>query len=120
MIALRYSDLMELREESREDIAIIYVSGRLDATSAPELEGALNKTVNDGSRKLVVDFSGLEYLSSAGLRVLLSARKRLVPLGGELVLAGVRPFVREVFDMTGFSKIFSLYNTTDDAFGHFS
>ena len=120
MIALRYSDLMEFRALNREDIAIISVFGRIDANSAPDLEDALNKCVNAGSGKLVLDLSGVEYVSSAGLRVLLSVRKRLVPLKGELVLAGLRPFVREVFDMTGFSKVFSLYKTTDDACGHFS
>jgi anti-anti-sigma factor len=111
---------MEFRVLTREDIAIIPVSGRIDANSAPDLEHALNNCVNAGSEKLVVDFSGVEYVSSAGLRVLLSVRKRLVPLKGELVLAGLRPFVREVFDMTGFSKIFPLYTTTDEACSHFS
>lgn len=120
MIALRNSDLMEFRALTREDIAIISVFGRIDATSAPDLEGALDQYVNAGSIKLVVDFSGVEYISSAGLRVLLSVRKRLVPLKGELVLAGLRPFVREVFDMTGFSKIFPLYKTTAEACSHFS
>jgi anti-sigma B factor antagonist len=120
MIALRYSDLMEFRVLSREGIAIISFLGRIDANSAPDMEDALNNCVNTGSEKLVVDFSSVEYVSSAGLRVLLSVRKRLVPLKGELVLAGLRPFVREVFDMTGFSKIFPLYQTTDEACSHFS
>jgi anti-sigma B factor antagonist len=120
MIALRYSDFMEFRALTRDDISIISVLGRIDASSAPDLEDALNQCVNAGSGKMVLDFSGVDYVSSAGLRVLLSVRKLLVPLKGELVIAGLRPFVREVFDMTGFSRIFPLYNTTDEACGHFS
>lgn len=111
---------MEFRALTRGEIAIISVFGRIDANSAPDLEAALNNCADNCSEKLVVDFSGVEYVSSAGLRVLLSVRKRLVPLKGEIVLAGLRPFVREVFDMTGFSKIFPLYKTTDEACGHFS
>lgn len=120
MIASRYSDWMELHSTTRGDITIVQVSGRIDAISSPKLEVALNNTISGGPVHLVLDFSEVEYISSAGLRVLLSIRKRLVPINRELHLAGLKPLVRGVFDMTGFSKIFPLYPTVDDACRHFS
>ena len=77
--------------------------GRLDHITAPALETEL---VLDGIDELVVDFSGVDYLSSAGLRVLLAAQKRMV--GKKMVIAHARPMVKEVFDITGFSDIFTL------------
>lgn len=77
--------------------------GRIDTLTAPELEGAL---ALDGVEELVFDFSRVDYISSAGLRVLLSAFKRMA--GRPMTVANVSPVVREVFDITGFSSIFTL------------
>lgn len=78
--------------------------GRLDTITAPELEAAISY---DGVEELVFDLSGLEYISSAGLRVLMAAQKRMMKQGS-MAIAGAKPMVREVFDITGFSDIFTL------------
>jgi anti-anti-sigma factor len=105
---------MELKDEIRGNRAIITVTGRIDAVASPVLEEAVHRSITRGGSDLVFDFSGLDYISSAGLRVLLSARKQLLPANGTVVLVGLRPFVREVFDMTGFSKIFPIYGTLEE------
>jgi anti-anti-sigma factor len=105
---------MELMERLSGDQVVLSVTGRVDAATSPDLEEVVNRYIGRGCSRLIFDFSGLEYISSAGLRVLISARKQLVPSGGTIVLVGLRPFVREVFDMTGFSKIFTIYQTLDE------
>lgn len=82
------------------------LEGRLDTMTAPELEAELNKSL-DGTDSLTLDFSKLEYISSAGLRVLLSAHKAMTPKGG-MKLTNVNDVVQEVFEVTGFSDILTI------------
>ncbi|OPY42822.1 MAG: STAS domain protein [Methanoregulaceae archaeon PtaU1.Bin222] len=94
---------------------VISPAGRIDAATAPLLENQLSGAIDGGDRKIVVDLSSVEYISSAGLRALLAAMKRLRALGGKMVLCSLHPYVKEVFDMTGFSRIFTMCNTRDEA-----
>ena len=80
--------------------------GRLDTMTAPELEAELNKSL-DLAESLVLDLSKLEYISSAGLRVLLSAHKKMVGKGG-MKVTNVNEIVQEVFEVTGFSDILTI------------
>ena len=84
----------------------IALEGRLDTMTAPELEAELTKSL-DGAESLVLDFSKLEYISSAGLRVLLSAHKAMNGKGG-MKVTNVNEIVREVFEVTGFADILTI------------
>ena len=84
----------------------IKLSGRLDTTTAPQLEGELKQSTA-GIEKLVFDFSALEYLSSAGLRVLLSAQK-LMNKQGEMVVRNINETITEIFEVTGFADILTI------------
>ena len=84
----------------------IALEGRLDTTTAPDLEKELKSSLN-GANELVIDFSKLEYISSAGLRVLLSAHKTMSKKGGMKVVH-VNELVMEVFDVTGFVDILDI------------
>ena len=84
----------------------IALEGRLDTMTAPELEAALNESLN-GAESLVLDFSKLEYISSAGLRVLLSAHKAMSGKNG-MKVTNVNEIVREVFEVTGFADILTI------------
>lgn len=81
----------------------ITLEGRLDTTTAPELEKDLNESIG-AANELTLDFAKLDYISSAGLRVLLSAHKAMSKKGGMKVV-NVNDIVREVFDVTGFADI---------------
>ena len=81
--------------------------GRLDTMTAPELEAELRRSM-DGAESLIMDFSRLDYISSAGLRVLLVAQKTMNKAGAEMTIANVIPPVKEVFEITGFTNIFTL------------
>ena len=85
---------------------LLALGGRLDTTTAPQLEAELKSSL-DGVTRLEMDFAGLEYISSAGLRVLLAAQKTMNKQG-EMVLRNVCDDIMEVFDITGFSDILKI------------
>lgn len=84
----------------------INLTGRLDTTTAPQLEAELNQNIS-GVEKLVLDFTALDYLSSAGLRVLLAAQKTMNKQG-EMIIKNVNETIAEVFEVTGFSDVLTI------------
>jgi anti-anti-sigma factor len=105
---------MNLEQERRNDILILRPRGRLDSSSSPELERVVTEQLESGVQRLVFDLSALEYISSAGLRVVLLAGKKLRATKGKLVLVGLRDMVREVFDMSGFLTLFAVTDSLDE------
>ena len=95
-------------EKIRNGAALtVKLEGKLDTVTAPELERALKEEL-PGCESLVFDFSALDYISSAGLRVLLSAQKSVTLTGGTMKVTGVNELVNEVFEVTGFSEILTV------------
>ena len=92
---------IEIKRTAEE--TTIEIVGRLDTTTAPELDKTINEDIAD-VKNLVLNFKGLEYISSAGLRVLLGAQKKMQKIG-TMKLINVREEVMEVFEMTGFADI---------------
>lgn len=88
------------------DTLNVKVEGRLDTTTAPDLEAEL-KTSMEGIKTLIMDFSDLEYISSAGLRVLLSAQK-VMNKQGNMSVRNVNETIMEIFEVTGFSDILTI------------
>ncbi|MCQ2413464.1 MAG: STAS domain-containing protein [Clostridia bacterium] len=86
--------------------AVLSLAGRPDTTTAPMLEAEIGTL--DGTVSLTLDFSELEYISSAGLRVILAVQKKMMGKSGELVIQNVNPEVNEVFEITGFSDILTI------------
>ena len=98
---------MEIKKVNNNDELVITVKGRLDTNTAPELEkGALEDLAN--FNKLRLDLAALDYISSAGLRVVLTLHKNMAGKGGTLVVAHPKDEVMEVFDMTGFSSFLTI------------
>jgi anti-anti-sigma factor len=105
---------MELTESKKGGAVVLGLSGRVDATNAAVLEQRILALIDAGEKRLVIDCAQLQYISSAGLRVLLIAAKRLSD-GGKLALATLNSQIHDVFDIAGFSSIFQIYRTQDDA-----
>jgi anti-sigma B factor antagonist len=99
---------MTINKNANGTLTTLEIIGRLDTTTAPELEAAIDGCLND-TQALVLDFHGLEYISSAGLRVLLKAQKSMAKKGSMKVL-NVNETIMEVFDITGFSDILTIEN----------
>ena len=87
----------------------------MDAVSTPEFEQTLGGWIDKGETRFVVDFAGLDYISSAGLRGILTSVKRLKAEGGQMVLTSLHGTVQEVFEISGFSTIISIFESVDDA-----
>lgn len=105
---------MDIHEETRGSVLLVTAAGRLDSNSAGELEAVLPPRVQ-ANDKVVLDLAGVPYVSSAGLRVLLMGAKAARAKGHRLVLTGLSPSVREVFDISGFSSIFTIEADVDAA-----
>ena len=97
---------MKLTKKLDNNVLTVAVEGRLDTNTSPELDEMLTAE-RDSADKLVLDFSTLDYISSAGLRVLLSNHKAMSAKGG-MVVTGVSPVVAEIFEITGFSDILNI------------
>lgn len=107
---------MEISTRTIDDIHIVAIAGNLDSTTSPEAQKALD-AVLAGARKVALDFSALDYISSAGLRVLLGAAKQLRASGGTLRVFGLNQSVREVFEISGFSAILAVHPSEAEALG---
>ena len=98
--------MLEIKDSKNGTTQTITIAGRLDTQTAPELEGFL-KTALDGVEHLVFDISGLQYVSSAGLRVILAAQKSMSKKG-DMVVKHPTESVSEIFEVTGFSDILTV------------
>ena len=107
------SELLEVTTRSQDGITIVDVSGRMDAATSRDVETALNTIIEGGIRKIVFNGKNLTYISSSGLRVILASLKRLKQDGGELALAALQPAPLEVIRMTGFDRIFTIYENSE-------
>ncbi len=106
---------MKMTEEMRGEVLTVRPEGRIDTISSEELGSLLASRLDGALRRLVIDMSGTDYISSAGLRVLLLALKKLRGSGGQLALGGLNPSVKQIFDLAGFSAMFALEPDADRA-----
>ena len=106
---------MEFQEKQIGEVTILALTGSIDALSAPKITEHINGFISDGKIKLVADLKGVNYTSSAGLRVLLGAIKDTRAKGGDMRLSGVQPDVLKVLNLSGFTNILKIFETVDDA-----
>lgn len=106
---------MNLTKEVVQDHLVIYTEGRLDTTQADNFEKQVTEMLKDDHKKVILDCKGLNYISSSGLRVFLILQKKMVAGSGSLKICNLQPSIREIFDMSGFSMIFSIYDDLEAA-----
>jgi anti-sigma B factor antagonist len=108
---------MEVKQEHTDGVEIFSVKGSLDSNTSPEFEALIYKTLENGQRKLILDLEDLDYISSAGIRVMLKTTKDLKRMDGNIVLCSLQDYVREVFDIAGFDGYLNIENNLDGAMG---
>lgn len=111
---------MKIQHLDRDGVAIVAPAGRIDTTTSGSVEEAIRKLVDGGSRNVLVDLGGVEYISSAGLRVFLALAKRMRDLRGTLMLCAMTEPVRQVFQLAGFMPLFRVEPTQDAALAAFT
>ena len=110
---------MDILEKKVGNINVISLTGRLDVYRANDLEQKLNALIDAGQILIIVELERLEYISSSGLRVFLAALKKTKKQEGDIKLVGLAPFIREIFDIAGFTKLFQIFDTEEAAVNEF-
>jgi anti-sigma B factor antagonist len=105
---------VDLREEQIDQVTVLEVRGRIDSSTAPVLDARLAGALAEPTRRLLVDFRQIDYISSAGFRVLLLAAKRADQTGSRFVLCGLSAKVRQLFDLGGFLDLFPISASRDE------
>lgn len=106
---------MEILETKKNDINIFKLNGRLDSNTSPDLEKKLMEAMEGGARNVVIDFENLDYISSAGLRIILKTTKDLKRTEGNIVLCAMQDYVKEVFEIAGFDSFLPIVPTVEEA-----
>ena len=101
---------MDIGESKEDAVFVLEPKGRLDSANARSFEERVLAALEQGESSLLIDFASLDYISSAGLRVLLMGAKRLQQSGGTIALCALSPSIHEVFEISGFLTIFTVHN----------
>ena len=104
---------MEIIQKEENGIVSIAIKGRLDADSSAEAEKVVKDALGGATNRLLFNLGGLEYLSSAGLRVLLSAAKEMRRREGKIVLCALNEFVKEIFEVSGFQSLIPITDSIE-------
>ena len=102
---------MNIATKKESNALVVTVNGRMDAATSPEFEKSIFEFIAQGEKAFLINLSGLEYISSAGLRSILAAAKRLKEQDGKIVFSGLQGHVKEVFTISGFQGIFKIYDS---------
>lgn len=108
---------MNLNFTEVNNFTVVQIIGRIDTITAPDFENNIMKLMSEGVSKLIFDCSKLDYVSSSGLRVFLMAQKKISAIKGVLKVCCLQPSIKEIFDISGFSQIFSIEDTIETASG---
>lgn len=111
--------MLDISVQSLKRVDLITVSGRVDSSTAPELEETLEDRMGEGRYNLVLDMSGVNYLSSAGLRALVAALRTCKKKGGDVRLANPSERVAEVMALAGLDSLFTMYDDVTIAVGSY-
>ena len=110
---------MEIKVSELKRVTLFEVSGRVDSSSAAQLGEALNTAIDGGRNQLVIDVSGVDYMSSAGLREMVAALKRVRRGTGDIRLASPSDRVKEVLELAGLDTVFEVFGSQVEAVGSF-
>lgn len=106
---------MDITEEKQEGVHAFKLKGRLDSNTSQSFEQRLFQSIAEGTKNVIIDFKDLDYISSAGLRVILKATKALKRENGKILLCAMQDYVKEVFEIAGFDAFLPIVPTLDDA-----
>ena len=110
---------MEISTKEFKRVVVVEIKGRIDSAAAPEFESALKELTEAGRKKLILDMMGVEFLASAALRVMVTARKVVQEGGGDLVIAQPSQRVTDTLDIAGLDVLFTTYPDRESAIGSY-
>ena len=104
---------MKIEKKQENEATVVSVKGRMDAVSSPEFEKEMTVLLAEGNNVLILDLVALDYISSAGLRVILTITKKLKEKDGKLFIAGIKGMVKEVFEISGFRSVIPIVDSVE-------
>lgn len=107
---------MNIKKEKIGIYLVLYINGKVETIHASALEGDVSQLIDDGEKNLIFNCSGMNYISSSGLRVFLVTQKKVVSINGKLYLSNMQPAIQEIFRISGFSNLFSIFSTQEEIF----
>lgn len=108
---------MKIEVRNIGDHTVAAIEGRLDTTQSDSFEKKMTEVVSSGGNKIILDCEKLEYISSSGLRVFLMAQKKMMAASGHLKICNLQPVIQEIFEVSGFTMIFSIHPNLETALG---
>lgn len=109
-----------ITKKQSNGVMIIYLNGRLDTTTSAGVQKQINELIDAGETQLILNFKDLDYISSAGLRILIATIKLLQQRQGQLVLSAIKERIYEILDIAGFTAIFNIKNSDAEALTEFA
>jgi len=106
---------MNITTEKVKDFSVLKIDGRIDTSNFSVFEEEIDQLFNNGVKNIIFNCSGLNYISSSGLRVFLVAQKKTILLKGRLHLCNMQPAIKEIFAISGFSNIFGIFDSLEEA-----
>lgn len=106
---------MTLSTITHDNVTILEMRERLDGQDTQNLEQTVENLLSEGAKALLFDFENLDYINSSGLRILVMAYQRLHPAGGTVTVCCARDYIQEVFEISGYDKLFGMYATREAA-----
>jgi anti-anti-sigma factor len=110
---------MELSSKQIESVKVVSIQGSVDALTAGEVQRYLEALISKGEGKLIVDLKGVDFMSSAGLRVIMAASKNVRRKGGDLRLAAAQPAIEKMLKISGFTSLLESFSNVDAAVSSF-
>ncbi len=110
---------MRISVKTTNEVKILAFEGKLNTQTSPDAQKQLTELIEKGEKNILVNFGKLDYISSAGLRVLLTTAKQLKAVEGELRVSGLNEIVKEVFDISGFMTILKVFDSESEALEDF-
>jgi len=106
---------MDIKKDKIGIFSVLKIKGRIDTINSKDLEDEVNRIFDSGEKNLIFNCSEMNYISSSGLRVFLVVQKRAISLQGKLYLCNMQPAIKEIFVISGFSNLFRIFDTQEEA-----
>jgi anti-anti-sigma factor len=107
--------MLDIEHENKDGVTVVYFMGKMDTRTSPEAEKYVNGLLDEGETNVLMNFEDLDFISSTGLRVILATGKKLMASSGKLTLCSPNITVNDVLKMSGFNRMFGVYETEEDA-----
>ena len=107
---------LEIEIKGTDQILLLELSGQIDSYTAEEIKKILDSHIADGRLKVIIDLTNITYLDSAGLGAIVNTKLKLTKKGGDLRLVGLKQKAKEIFDLAGFTSMFQIFDSHEDAF----